>query len=68
MVGVGSQQAQVVVRRVPGVVGIEAVDQGQYVVGMRADELSQQGLDPRFVVLAEFRFERWEGSAKYRPK
>jgi hypothetical protein len=55
MVGMRPQEAQVVVRRMSGVICVEAVQEGQHVVRMRADQLAKQRFDSRFVLIAEFR-------------
>jgi hypothetical protein len=56
----GSEQAQVVVRLVPGVVEIEAVEEFQDVVRVRADQFTMHRLDTRFILVRELRLVGWD--------
>lgn len=51
MLRISSQQAQIEVGRISGMVCLEAVKQRQHIVGVRADQLAKQGLDPGFILI-----------------
>ena len=47
------EKAQVIVRLVMRVIGVEALDQGQHIVRMRTEHLPEDWLDLGLILLAE---------------